>query len=320
MTPEAEKKQKFLAVLTVLFLFMLIGSLFYYIGVINRTRTDNLRNEVIRQKIEKEYAEKMNRINESNDPLPDIKAKSFLTIAIGDNDSKKILAEKNSNLTLPIASVTKLMVAIITLENINLDTNIQATIDYIGQEESAFVLETDRIYTAWELLNNALVSSDNDSARLLSSALGTDNFIKKMNDKARALGLTQTSYVNVTGLDPAEPTEAMNVSTANDLASLLIYIKNNYPQILRVGLQTEYNFCDINNYCKIVTATNKLLNNKNLQFRIIGGKTGSTDFSQKNLVLLTEIFNDVSLVNIVLGAEDNFSDSLSLINNVKITN
>ena len=231
------------------------------------------------------------------------------------------MASKNSDLALPIASLTKLMDAVIILENVNPQTEVTATLDYVGLEESAYVLEIGKKYTVNELLANALVSSDNDSARLLSSTLGENNFIAKMNSKAKDLGLTQTSFTNPTGLDPATSSAQLskpNVSSVTDLANLLLYIKNKHPEILKLTTTASYNFCDINNYCKKVVSTDKLLGDKTFKFKIIGGKTGNTDLAGKNLALITEPLNGVFLLNIVLGSADNFADTVSLINNVKI--
>jgi len=319
MNPEKTKIQKVLALLSVIFLFTFVGGILFSISLNNRERTEVLRNKVIELKIEKENTEKLAKIQlVTLTPLA-TSSKSFLTLAITENGTKKILNSKNPDLVLPIASITKLMVAIVTLENINLDTNITATTDYIGQEESVFVLETDKIYTAKELLANALISSDNDSARLLSSIIGVNNFIDKMNLKAQELGLANTHYVNITGLDPKDINDRLNVSTVSDLANLLVYIKNRHPEILKITKQDKYDFCDINNFCKTVLSTNKLLG-ENLKYNIIGGKTGTTDLAGKNLALMTELTNDVLLVNIVLGSENNFADTMSLINHIEIAN
>jgi D-alanyl-D-alanine carboxypeptidase len=241
-------------------------------------------------------------------------------VAVGGENVKKILAEKNPNQLLPIASITKLVVALVALDNLDPETKITATLDYIGKEESAFVVETDRTYTVMELLSNALVSSDNDSARLLASALGENNFISKMNAKAVELGLNKTHYVNVTGLDPLDQAQGINVSTVTDLVNLVIYIMRNKPGIFDITAKTEYNFCDTLNYCKPVLSTDKLLVDTSLPYRIIGGKTGSTDLAQKNLILVTELTADLFLVNVVLGSSDNFIDTKALISQVIINN
>lgn len=332
MTPENNIKEKVLASLTVVFLFSLVGVLFFYISLDNKRKTEVLRAIVREQKVKEENKLALEKIHlrEVTDldslnyasvlPLPKITSKSFLTLAITDTGVQKVLNEKNSTLVLPIASITKLMVAIITLENINPETKVTATLDYIGKEESAFVIETDKIYKVYDLLANALISSDNDSARLLSSTLGETNFLAKMNLKAQELGLTQTNFANVTGLDPQTPAHGINVSTVTDLANLVIYIKEKYPEILDITANNQYNFCDINNFCKVVVSTNKFLEDKSFKYKIIGGKTGSTDLALKNLVLVTKPTDNLTLINIVLGSVDNFMDTSSLINQIEINN
>ncbi|OHA46521.1 MAG: hypothetical protein A2541_00250 [Candidatus Taylorbacteria bacterium RIFOXYD2_FULL_36_9] len=320
MTLEILKKEKILALLTVFFLFLFVGSLLFLIGVKNREKNQLLRSIVLQQKKEKEILQKMEQIKFATSTLPEISSQAFLTLVVAENGSKKILIQKNPDFALPIASLTKLMTAVVVLENVNLETKIKATTDFVGLEESAFVLEDGKFYKVKDLLANMFISSDNDSARLLSSSLGEKNFISKMNLKAKELNLTKTNFVNVTGLDPVKPAVETNISSPNDLANLLIYIKNKYPQILKLTTNTSYNFCDINNYCKSVLSTNKLLDNKDFKFRIVGGKTGSTDLALKNLVLMVELMDDVFLINIVLDSVDNFADTLVLINQVKIEN
>jgi len=312
--------EKILSLFTVIFLFLIVGSLLFYISLQNKEKNDELKNKVLRQKIEKENLLKLNALYMASSTLPEITSKSFLTLAITNEGTKKILNQKNPTLVLPIASVTKLMVGVIILENIDLNTEVTATLDYIGQEESAFILETNKRYKVKELLANALISSDNDSARLLSSTMGEKNFVDKMNLKAKEIGLINTNYINVTGLDPTGSSSELNVSTVTDLANLLIYIKNNHPEIFSITAKTAYDFCDIENYCKNVINTNKLLENKDMEFNIIGGKTGSTDLAGKNLALMTKILPGLYLINIVLGSENNFIDTMSLINNIKIIN
>jgi D-alanyl-D-alanine carboxypeptidase len=252
--------------------------------------------------------------------LSGITSKSYITLAIASNGFKKVLDQKNSNLVLPIASITKLMLALITAENLNLESEIIATPDYIGGEESFFVLEADKTYKIKELLANALIASDNDSARLLSSILGEANFIAKMNQRAAELGMTQTKYVNVTGLDPKEPSLDLNTSTVTDLAKLILFINNKHPQIFKLTTNDQYNFCDVRQFCKPIVSTNKLLTDTDFKFKIFGGKTGSTDLALKNLALMISPIEDVTIVNIVLGSEDSFMDTKSLINHLIINN
>lgn len=318
MTTTQETKQKILAVLTILFLFSVVGSLLFSISLDNKHKTEILKAKVAKIKAEREIIEKLTKIQTATSSLIDISAESYLTMAITDNGLEKILQQKNPDYSLPIASITKLMVAVIILENIQPDTEIKATTDYIGLEESVFVLETDKIYTTKELLANMLIASDNDSARLLSSTMGTDNFIIKMNAKAQELGLTKTKYFNVTGLDPIKPDLNANLSSPNDLAKLLLYIKAKHPEILKLTTNATYDFCDIKKYCKTINSTDKLLSDESFKYKIIGGKTGSTDLALKNLALMTSATTSVSIINIVLGSKDHFKDTQTLINNVII--
>ncbi len=317
MTPQNSTKQKIFALLTVLILFAIVGSILYSISLDNKRKTEILQEKVGQILREKIITDNFNNLHFSTSTLSEVTSRSYLTIAVTDDGRTKILASKYPDLTLPIASMTKLMLAVITLENMSPETPIKATLDYIGQEESVFVLETDKIYTVKELLANALISSDNDSARLLSGALGTDNFVTEMNNKAVELGMTQTKYFNVTGLDPKTPSSEINISTVSDFAKLLIYIKDKHPEIFKLTAKPEYNFCDINNYCKLVLSTNKLLTDPNFKYKIIGGKTGSTDIALKNLSLVIEIIDGIDVINVVMGSADNFADTLSIINNIE---
>lgn len=318
--PEKLKNQKILALLVTIFLFLFVGSLFFSLSLKNKEKTEILIKKVKQIQLDKEISQQLEKINITDLALLNLPSKSFLALLVADNGNKKVLINKNSDQVLPIASITKLMVAVVALENIDMETNITATPDYIGKEESAFIVEAGRIYDTEDLVANALIASDNDSARLLSSAMGENNFIDKMNQKAQELEMLQTNYVNITGLDPISTSTNINTSTANDLAKLLIYIQKIHPEILKLTVNSKYNFCDIKNYCKEITSTNKLLGDIAIKYKIIGGKTGSTDLAKKNLALIMEFPDNMLLVNIVLGSSDNFSDTLSLINKIEINN
>ena len=318
MTQEEKKREKWLALLTVFLLFLFVGCILFFISLNNKIHTEILKSKVQKQQMEKEMRSRLEKISMDASPLDAVTSKAFFTLAVTDSGLRKILLQKNQDVILPIASITKLMVAIVTLENIDLNTVVTATADYVGLAQSAFVLELDNKYTARELLANALISSDNDSARLLSSILGEKNFITKMNLTAQKIGLRQTSYVNVTGLDPVDTSSSFNASSVSDLANLLIYIKDKHPEIFALTTKTQYTFCNVKANCKNIVSTDKLLDSKDLQFPIIGGKTGTTDLAGKNLALVTRLGDGVSLINIVLGSKDNFADSISLINHVRI--
>jgi D-alanyl-D-alanine carboxypeptidase len=318
-------KEKVFAILFVFILFLFVGSLFGYIGYINKKNTEKLQEKVRIEKLEAKEKTLLSQMVMS-DILPnEITAKSFLTMAISSRSFKKVINSKNPDDTLPIASVTKLMTAIVVLENIDLNTKVTATADYVGGDGTMNVLEIGKTYTAKELLYNMLIASDNDAAQLLASILGTENFVILMNKKAKDLNLIRTSFVNVTGLDPLVNGKAYNISSSHDLAQLLIYINKNYQNIFEISRKAEYNFCDINNYCKNIISTDQLLTdpefnlpgqNRQAGYKIIGGKTGQTLLANKNLALITEPFDGIFLINIVLGSDDNFADTKTIFNHL----
>jgi D-alanyl-D-alanine carboxypeptidase len=313
--------QRFFSLLIVIILFALIGVLLYFIGKDNKRRTDSLTAAIAAKQIKSKQDEQiklLNRFYFTASSTAEVTAKSFLTMAINNNGLKKIINERNPETVLPIASVTKLMLAVITVENLDLETEVLATKDYVGQEGSFSILEIGRKYKIKELLASSLIASDNDSARLISSALGTENFVEKMNSKAKSLGMNDTKFGNVTGLDPRDEKFNINSSTVSDLAYMTYYIMEKYPQIFQLTTNATYNFCDTGNYCKEIKSTNKILEDSRMLYKINGGKTGSTDLAQKNLVLIVNPVKDISLINIVLGSKDSFEDAIFLINNLSM--
>jgi len=136
-----------------------------------------------------------------------------------DQGTSQILFEKNSNIALPIASLTKLMTALVVVEaHQNMDELLEVTSDDIDREKnSGSRLRVGAQLTRVNMLHIALMSSENRAA----SALGRNYpggfavFVAAMNAKAKALGMTDTHYVDGTGLS------SQNVASAHDLAKLV---------------------------------------------------------------------------------------------------
>src|SRR4030042_6721410 len=140
---------------------------------------------------------------------------------IVDFESGKILYEKNSNKRMQIASITKLMTAIIALEEGNLDEIITISEEAAAQEGSKIWLLSGEQITLRNLLYAVLVHSGNDAAYAIAEHLGNGDvkiFVEKMNQKARDLGLLSTHYENPIGFDAKE-----NYSTAYDLSIIARY-------------------------------------------------------------------------------------------------
>ena len=149
-------------------------------------------------------------------PIRVVKSKMALVV---DANTGEVLLQKNADLVTPIASITKLMTAIVVL-------NAQQAMDEvltIADSDRDFLMgTTSRLNVGWsltreEMLHLALMSSENRAAAALSRCYpgGRPAFIKAMNDKAAELGMTHTHFVNANGLTPE------NLSTAHDLVKLV---------------------------------------------------------------------------------------------------
>lgn len=155
-----------------------------------------------------------------------------------DQSTGELLYAKNPDLATPIASITKLMTAMVTLDaGLRLDEEIEITsedLDRLKFTSSRLPLGT--TLTREELLHLALIASENRAAAALSRAYpgGRDAFIYAMNRKAQQLGMHHTHYVDGTGLSSS------NRSTAADLAKLVDVAYSHYPQIRNISTTGNY--------------------------------------------------------------------------------
>ncbi len=145
----------------------------------------------------------------------DIAAKSALSLKINHEETWHILYQKNIKEKLPIASLTKLMSALVVLENYDLSLPIKISKEAVEQEEDLGQLKVGETLTAKDLLYIMLIESSNDAAYALADAIGIENFVDVMNWEAKSLGLKNTHFANPNGLD-----DPQNYSSAQDLAVL----------------------------------------------------------------------------------------------------
>ena len=256
-------------------------------------------------------------------PEPEISALSYLGAYLEEDGELMILAEKNSEDLLPMASLTKLMTAIVAYKNYDLEDTIAMGPKVNDWEDSSKRFIPGTIFKISELLRALLIESNNDAAMALAGKIGLDNFVAAMNEEAQKLGLITVHYDNPVGIDPSSKKEIINYSTAKELLALAQEIINNYPEILEITSLPQYDIKTASGgFNHTAVSTDKFLSDANEKLscqdeplKILGGKTGSTDLSKKNLLLITETPNKVGrLVTIVLSADDNFEDTSRLIN------
>ena len=227
--------------------------------------------------------------------VPDIRAEAAI---IYNPETGQVLWEEKAFDQRSIASITKVMTAICTLED-DPDLSEEYMVDRADTRgASVTYLRAYERVSLNNLLHLALIASDNAAARMLArvSPRGSAGFVARMNEKAAELGLKDTSYVDPSGL------LAANVSSAYDMARLISYAADD-PVISGV-MRTEHYSFRTSRRPVTIHSTNQLLRTANVEVR--GGKTGfisRSGYCLASLLRLPELNQSVAVV--VLGARSN---------------
>jgi D-alanyl-D-alanine endopeptidase (penicillin-binding protein 7) len=226
-----------------------------------------------------------------------------------DPTTGQVLYEKNAARSVPIASITKLMTAMVFLEQKpELDRVVEVTRDEMAGAGHTR-LRRHEMVNLEDLLHMSLMCSDNVATRVLvrESGLESSEFLARMNQKATELELKDTRFVEFTGLDER------NVSSAADVARMLA-AASNVERIQEISTTQHYDFRSATAHRHMVVNTNRLLYNRGLE--IVGGKTGF--ISESGYCLATWIRTQgKDLIAVVLGAPTNatrFADVMRLVN------
>lgn len=213
----------------------------------------------------------------------------------------------NKNDRWPIASLTKLMTAVIAVEKIGYDKKISINEEANGVESSNGNLVVGEVYTVKDLIKAMMVISSNNAAEAIADFYSKKDFIDEMQKKASELGMFQTTFVDATGLS------FLNQSSANDLKILVVYIFKNHPDLLDISKESAVELTEVNSGVK---KTLKSINYFTGQNDFLGGKTGFNDFSKGNLVSVFQYLNRKILI-ITLGADDRFKETEAALNFIK---
>ncbi len=235
------------------------------------------------------------KIQGSERTLPDYTAKSVLMYDLAEN---KTLYEHDSTTRMPMASLTKIMTAIVTLENKKSDDSyIVSGSDLVGEDSMG--LTSNEVLTQEELLYGLMLPSGNDAAEVLASNYpgGRSEFIQAMNDKAKALGLKDTVFSNPSGLQG----DGTQHTTASDLLVITRYALDNFPLFAKV----------VSTYEHVIPATSThkefdLFNETNLLTSypgVKGVKTGYTPEAGMCLVTFLD-YQGHKIIGIVLNSEN----------------
>ncbi len=243
----------------------------------------------------------------------DLELYSASAIEVHSDGSVKNLLEKNADHPYVIASITKLMTAMITIDSLNLDQPIIVSYSAANQMGGSNILREGDCLSVKNLLYLMLMESNNGAAYALAEAhQDVNEFISAMNKKANILGLKQTVFVTPSGLNAFS--SASNQSTSHELTKIISYLWQNpdYEIIKDILATKTYPIYDETGafYHRAIN------NNQLLEYyeKMVGGKTGYLPVAGECLISIFNIeANDSYLVIVVLGSKNRFEDTKKIL-------
>ncbi len=242
-------------------------------------------------------------------------------VIVYNKDNNKILYEKNSEDKVPMASLTKIMTTIVSIENIkDLKEKVTITPDMLKNipwDATVAGLKVGDKVTYEDLLYSSMIPSGADATQALAISItgSVDDFVTLMNKKAKELNMNNTNFVNTTGLDIDD-----HYSTAKDILTLLNYSLDNktFKKIYETKVYTTTNNIELSS---TINHYNEYLN-YDISF-IKGSKTGYTD--DAGLCLSTEsIIDNTTILTVTTGADytydgqyNNMKDLKKIYNSLK---
>ncbi len=218
-----------------------------------------------------------------------------------DSSSGEVIYEKDADTRRPMASTTKIMTGIIAIEKYDLDRAVTVSKQAVGVEGSSIYLYENEKMTMKDLLYALLLQSANDAAAAIAIEIAgsTEAFAELMNEKARELGLQNTSFANPHGLHSDD-----HYTTARELAALTRYAMQN--AVFKEMVSTKRRVIPMRNgeASRLLINHNRLLTSYE---GAIGVKTGFTKKSGRCLVSAAER-GGVMLIAVTLNAPNDWSD------------
>ena len=237
-------------------------------------------------------------------PVPKLTAERWI---VYDANADVVLASWNADEKGSMASVTKVMTAMLVIDNTELTDTVTVPEFATQARGSTAGLVAGEEWSVGDLLIAMLVRSGNDAALTLGYAVGGDsisNFVDMMNTRAGELGMASTSFANPNGLDNEE-----HYSTARDLLTLII-ASQEYRDIQRITrIKLVSMPADPNGKTRIFKNTNRLLG---AYPGTVGLKTGDTPWADKVLLGVTERA-DRRIYSVVMHSDDHFADTRELV-------
>ncbi|MBE6149538.1 MAG: D-alanyl-D-alanine carboxypeptidase [Firmicutes bacterium] len=221
-----------------------------------------------------------------------------------DMDSNKVIYEKNAHNIRSVASISKIMTAIVAIENKNIEDKVIISEEIKKAYGSGIYIKVGEEMTLKDLLYGLMLRSGNDASLAIAKYVGgnVEEFVNMMNKKAVEIGMKNTTFNNPNGLDE----EGGNLSTAYDMALLTSYAMKNeqYKEIVstkKYTLKTNMNYYSWINKHKLLHSYKYAT----------GGKTGFTEIAKRTLVT-TASKDNINLVAVTLNDGNDFQDHIDL--------
>lgn len=252
------------------------------------------------EKIENDIPKKVNPLPPVSSPPVVVTAQAYL---VADLKTGEVLLSQRPNSIYPIASITKLMTAVVSLEEINQDNLMTIEAEAIATNGEAGGLILGEKLSVGDLLYPLLLESSNDAAEALAQAYGRASFVARMNDEAKAIGLKRTTFADPSGISSG------NRSTAQDLFYFMAYL-----------YQEERTLLTLTKLPQKRNGNHLWLNNNHLvsMAGFLGGKTGKTVVAHQTLVSIIDLplgdGIDKPVAIILLQSDDRDGDFVTLLN------
>lgn len=241
-----------------------------------------------------------------SEPAPSSQTEASQVVAaaflVKDVNDAEVLGEYQADYRWPIASITKLMTAVVAVEKLGMEQEIMISQVAVETEGDAGGFTAGESFTVRDLITAMMTVSSNDAAAAIADFMGTPRFFDLMQEKAYELKMTETSFIDATGLS------YLNQSTARDVAVLVQYVQSRYPEIFAVSTKST------NKITELESGLSRTLKNINTfagTAGFVGGKTGFTEESKGNLVSLFT-YEGKTYVLVVFGTDDRFAQTRKL--------
>lgn len=243
---------------------------------------------------------------------------------VWDVTAQRVLFNKNADDVRPLASITKLMTALVSYELLDPEDRVSITDSALRVEGDSGLLEGER-FTMENLVDLTLISSSNDGATALGARAGqaidahedpNAIFVHAMNIKAKELGMTKTHFKNATGLD-ISATEAGAYGSARDIALLMEYVVTHITDAVAL---TTLDLTTVHNQSGDAHTTKNTNTHTEDIEGLIASKTGYTTLSGGNLVVAVNVGLNHPIVVVVLGSsqEGRFRDTIDLVERARV--